>query len=111
MNVTAHRRNVGRGGGGKAIRVGKAKARNGATNGTNGSNGANGGPTVPQNGANAAAAAGKEKPPDKVQESYESDSSDQVSSSDEEERWKDSKLSNDVPSEYWHIQKLVKYMK
>ncbi|EAA12458.2 AGAP008223-PA, partial [Anopheles gambiae str. PEST] len=41
----------------------------------------------------------------------ESDSSDQVSSSDEEERWKDPKLTNDVPSEYWHIQKLVKYMK
>lgn len=75
---------------------------------------------APQNGA-------KEKPPEGKDkgtaaaaataatapgpESYESDSSDQVSSSDEEERWKDPKLTNDVPSEYWHIQKLVKYMK
>uniref|UniRef100_A0A182NFE7 Armadillo repeat-containing domain-containing protein n=1 Tax=Anopheles dirus TaxID=7168 RepID=A0A182NFE7_9DIPT len=109
MNVTAQRRtSVGRGGGGKAIRGGKAKARNGATNGTDGSNGVANGATAPQNGA---AAASKDKPPVKTQESYESDSSDQVSSSDEEERWKDSKLSNDVPSEYWHIQKLVKYMK
>uniref|UniRef100_A0A182PF91 Armadillo repeat-containing domain-containing protein n=1 Tax=Anopheles epiroticus TaxID=199890 RepID=A0A182PF91_9DIPT len=111
MNVvSARRRSVGRGGGGRAIRGGKAKARNGATNGTNGSGGPmNGASQVPQNGANGA----KEKPPEKekAQESYESDSSDQVSSSDEEERWKDSKLSNDVPSEYWHIQKLVKYMK
>uniref|UniRef100_A0A182K4J8 Armadillo repeat-containing domain-containing protein n=1 Tax=Anopheles christyi TaxID=43041 RepID=A0A182K4J8_9DIPT len=121
MNVvTARRRSVGgRGGGGKAIRGGKAKARNGATNGTNGASGANGGQPVvmvmPQNGAAAAAGGNgaKEKPSEKerVQDSYESDSSDQVSSSDEEERWKDSKLTNDVPSEYWHIQKLVKYMK
>lgn len=41
-----------------------------------------------------------------------SDSTDVVSSSDEEERWKERSLKqSDLPSEYWHIQKLVKYMK
>uniref|UniRef100_A0AAG5D8C6 Armadillo repeat-containing domain-containing protein n=1 Tax=Anopheles atroparvus TaxID=41427 RepID=A0AAG5D8C6_ANOAO len=117
MNATA-RRNVvgGRGvggssvGGGKVVRGGKAKARNGAANGT--SNGSDGvGPAGAASAGGATATAAKEKPPLKTHDSYESDSSEQVSSSDEEERWKDSKLSNDVPSEYWHIQKLVKYMK
>lgn len=32
------------------------------------------------------------------------------SSEEEEERWQESK-GPDLPSEYWHIQKLVKYMK
>lgn len=41
-----------------------------------------------------------------------SDSTDIVSSSDDEERWKERSLKqSDMPSEYWHIQKLVKYMK
>lgn len=41
-----------------------------------------------------------------------SESTDVVSSSDEEERWKERTLKqSDMPSEYWHIQKLVKYMK
>uniref|UniRef100_A0A182J6G1 Armadillo repeat-containing domain-containing protein n=1 Tax=Anopheles atroparvus TaxID=41427 RepID=A0A182J6G1_ANOAO len=117
MNATARRSVVGgRGvggssvGGGKVVRGGKAKARNGAANGT--SNGSDGvGPAGSASAGGAAATAAKEKPPLKTHDSYESDSSEQVSSSDEEERWKDSKLSNDVPSEYWHIQKLVKYMK
>lgn len=46
---------------------------------------------------------------------YNSDSSestDIASSSDEEDRWKERNLKqSDLPSEYWHIQKLVKYMK
>lgn len=46
---------------------------------------------------------------------YNSDSSestDVVSSSDEEDRWKERSLKqSELPSEYWHIQKLVKYMK
>ena len=41
-----------------------------------------------------------------------SDSTDVVSSSDEEDRWKERTMKqSDLPSEYWHIQKLVKYMK
>lgn len=41
-----------------------------------------------------------------------SDSTDVVSSSDEEDRWKERSLKqSELPSEYWHIQKLVKYMK
>lgn len=41
-----------------------------------------------------------------------SDSTDVVSSSDEEDRWKERTIKqSDLPSEYWHIQKLVKYMK
>lgn len=41
-----------------------------------------------------------------------SDSTDVVSSSDEEDRWKERAMKqSDLPSEYWHIQKLVKYMK
>lgn len=44
--------------------------------------------------------------------SESSDSTDVVSSSDEEDRWKERNLKqSDLPSEYWHIQKLVKYMK
>lgn len=47
---------------------------------------------------------------------YASDSSEstevQESSSDDEERWKERSIKqSDLPSEYWHIQKLVKYMK
>lgn len=41
-----------------------------------------------------------------------SDSTDVVSSSDDEDRWKERSLKqSELPSEYWHIQKLVKYMK
>lgn len=41
-----------------------------------------------------------------------SDSTDIISSSDEEDRWKERTLKqSELPSEYWHIQKLVKYMK
>jgi armadillo repeat-containing protein 4 len=41
-----------------------------------------------------------------------SDSTDVISSSDDEDRWKERSLKqSDLPSEYWHIQKLVKYMK
>lgn len=44
--------------------------------------------------------------------SESSDSTDVVSSSDDEDRWKDRNIKqSDLPSEYWHIQKLVKYMK
>lgn len=41
----------------------------------------------------------------------DSDSTDVISSSDEEERWKDTSRSVDIPAEYWHVQKLVKYIK
>lgn len=41
-----------------------------------------------------------------------SESTDVVSSSDEEDRWKERTFKqSELPSEYWHIQKLVKYMK
>lgn len=44
--------------------------------------------------------------------SESSESTDVVSSSDEEDRWKERTLKqSELPSEYWHIQKLVKYMK
>lgn len=29
----------------------------------------------------------------------------------EAQRWKDSKKRTEIPSEFWHIQKLIKYMK
>lgn len=44
-------------------------------------------------------------------ESDSSDSAEVASDSDEEERWKETTKQADLPSEYWHIQKLVKYMK
>lgn len=45
-------------------------------------------------------------------ESEESDSTDVISSSDEEERWKEVRRStDDLPPDYWSIQKLVKYIK
>lgn len=45
-------------------------------------------------------------------ESEESDSTDVISSSDEEERWKEIRRStDDLPPDYWSIQKLVKYIK
>lgn len=86
------RRNVGRGG--KSVRGKSGKV------------------TTPKGPSVTGSVAGppKEKIPPK-QDSEESESTDAVSSSDEEERWKESKHTNDVPSEYWHIQKLVKYMK
>lgn len=41
-----------------------------------------------------------------------SESTDVVSSSDDEDRWKEKTYKqSELPSEYWHIQKLVKYMK
>lgn len=41
-----------------------------------------------------------------------SDSTDVVSSSDEEDRWREAKPNvNDLPSEYWAIQKLFRYVK
>lgn len=44
-------------------------------------------------------------------DSDESDSTEVDSSSDEEDRWKETSRSADLPSEYWHIQKLVKYIR
>lgn len=44
-------------------------------------------------------------------ESEDSDSTEVESSSDEEDRWKETSRSGDLPSEYWHIQKLVKYIR
>jgi uncharacterized membrane protein YqhA len=44
--------------------------------------------------------------------SESSDSTEVASSSDDEERWKERSLKqSELPAEYWHIQKLVKYMK
>lgn len=50
-------------------------------------------------------------PPQNPAESDESDSTEVDSSSDEEDRWKETSRSGDLPSEYWHIQKLVKYIR
>lgn len=48
----------------------------------------------------------------KTVESEESDSTDVATSSDEEDRWKETKrAAEDLPPEYWNIQKLVKYIK
>lgn len=50
--------------------------------------------------------------PTKLVESDESDSTDVITSSDEEDRWKDKKrVADDLPSDYWSIQKLIKYVK
>lgn len=50
--------------------------------------------------------------PKKLVESDESDSTDVITSSDEEDRWKDKKGAvDDLPPDYWSIQKLVKYVK
>lgn len=50
--------------------------------------------------------------PKKLVESDESDSTDVITSSDEEDRWKDKKrATDDLPPDYWSIQKLVKYVK
>uniref|UniRef100_A0A8D8B3Q8 Armadillo repeat-containing protein 4 n=2 Tax=Culex pipiens TaxID=7175 RepID=A0A8D8B3Q8_CULPI len=89
---------VARRGGAKVVRGGKGKQ----------------GAAAPRKGSVfGGGPAGKDKlfAAAKPDNSEESDSTDAVSSSDEEERWKESKHTNDVPSEYWHIQKLVKYMK
>ncbi|EDS32882.1 armadillo repeat-containing protein 4 [Culex quinquefasciatus] len=89
---------VARRGGAKVVRGGKGKQ----------------GAAAPRKGSVfGGGPAGKDKlfAASKPDNSEESDSTDAVSSSDEEERWKESKHTNDVPSEYWHIQKLVKYMK
>lgn len=48
----------------------------------------------------------------KIQFGEKSNSTDEISSSDEEERWRESKRKpEDLPSEYWSIQKLIKYIK
>lgn len=50
----------------------------------------------------------------KEQESFmsaESDSSEVISTSDEEDRWKEVSRTSEIPSEYWNVQKLVKYIK
>ena len=44
-------------------------------------------------------------------ESEDSDSTEVISSSDEEDRWKDNARGAEIPPEYWNIQKLVKYIK
>lgn len=50
--------------------------------------------------------------PKKLVESDESDSTDVITSSDEEDRWKDKKrVADDLPPDYWNIQKLIKYVK
>lgn len=54
----------------------------------------------------------KSNSPKKPVESEESDSTDIISSSDEEERWKEvRRATDDLPPDYWSIQKLVKYIK
>lgn len=45
------------------------------------------------------------------EETYDSDSPEVLSSSDEEDRWKDTARTADIPAEYWNIQKLMKYIK
>lgn len=44
-------------------------------------------------------------------ESDNSDSTEVMSSSDEEDRWKETARGTEVPAEYWNIQKLIKYIK
>lgn len=42
----------------------------------------------------------------------ENDSTDEISSSDDDERWREPKRKpDDLPSEYWSLQKLIKYVK
>lgn len=41
----------------------------------------------------------------------DSDSTEVLSSTDEEERWKESAKTGDIPADYWNIQKLVKFIK
>lgn len=45
------------------------------------------------------------------EETYDSDSPEVLSSSDEEDRWKETARTADIPAEYWNIQKLMKYIK
>jgi len=48
----------------------------------------------------------------KMSEVEESENSTPSDSSEEDElRWSEMAKGSDVPSEYWHIQKLIKYMK
>ena len=48
----------------------------------------------------------------KVSEMEESENSTPSDSSEEDElRWSEMAKGSDFPSEYWHIQKLIKYMK
>lgn len=44
-------------------------------------------------------------------ESDDSDSTEVISSSDEEDRWKDTARASEIPADYWNIQKLIKYIK
>lgn len=46
-----------------------------------------------------------------VQEESEGSVQSDSSEEDDELRWHEVAQGQDVPSEYWHIQKLVKYMK
>lgn len=62
------------------------------------------GPNLPLSQRSIAAASAMQA------DSEESDST-EVASSDEEDRWKETSRGGDLPSEYWHIQKLVKYIK
>lgn len=47
----------------------------------------------------------------KSEAGYDSESTEVLSSTDEEERWKDAARTVEIPAEYWHIQKLIKYIK
>ncbi|XP_055921594.1 armadillo repeat-containing protein gudu [Eupeodes corollae] len=47
----------------------------------------------------------------KSEANYDSESTEVLSSTDEEERWKDAARTAEIPAEYYHIQKLVKYIK
>lgn len=47
----------------------------------------------------------------KVEQEYDSDSTEVISSTDEEDRWKDAARTAEIPPNYYHIQKLVRYVK
>lgn len=44
-------------------------------------------------------------------DSDDSSVEDETEEEKEAQRWKDSKKRTEIPSEFWHIQKLIKYMK
>lgn len=44
-------------------------------------------------------------------EANQDSSLDDESEEDEDDRWRELVRGQDVPSDYWHIQKLIKYMK
>uniref|UniRef100_T1GQL0 Armadillo repeat-containing domain-containing protein n=1 Tax=Megaselia scalaris TaxID=36166 RepID=T1GQL0_MEGSC len=47
----------------------------------------------------------------KLDQEYDSDSTEVMSSTDEEDRWKDAARTAEIPATYYHIQKLVRYIK